>query len=115
MTTVKALKARAAELKIPGRSTMKKAELEAMIAQAEGRNEPPPAEYTTAVPLGDDRSYEERATEALESVVAITMDTLAGDSPLPRQRRREVSPEVLKRRSRHTRAKARLRKLKRGH
>lgn len=56
-TTVKELKARAAELGIPGRSTMKKAELEAAIAEAllpprmwsttpgKGRNEPPPVEY----------------------------------------------------------------------
>ena len=116
MATVKELKVRAAELKIVGRSTMTKDELVSMIAQAEGRNVPPPPEYQFAVTVGDGRrSYEERATEALESVVAITMDTLAGDSPFPHQRQREVPPEVLKRRSRHTRARARLRKLKRGH
>lgn len=88
MATVKELKERAAELGIPGRSTMKKAELEAVIAEAEGRNEPPPVEYDFAVELGRH----------------------------PRQRRRvELPPQVIRRRSRQRREKARLRKLKRGH
>lgn len=82
MPTKKELLVRAAELSIKGRSTMKKAELEAMIAQAEGRNEPASVEYGTAVPLGDTRPYEEKATEALLSVLKITKDTLEGNSPL---------------------------------
>ena len=51
MSTLKELRARASELKIKGRSSMNKAELEAMIAHAEGRNVPPTVEYQFAVEL----------------------------------------------------------------
>ena len=79
---LKELRVRARELDIPGRSAMNKADLEAMIADAEGRNVPPLVEYGTAVTVGPNtRTYEEKATAALEAVVGITMDTLRGESP----------------------------------
>jgi hypothetical protein len=103
MATVKELKERAGELGIPGRSTMKKAELEAVIAEAEGRNEPSPVEYDFAVELG--------TPTATATKEAVMVERLRRSGP---RRRTVVPPEVVTRRRRRVRARARLRKSKKG-